>query len=352
MRPAQEAGVEAEIECSKVLFGMDLEPVPRPWRECVHVERPSLPPGYWSEPAASLGRWHAHPNVDLDIVVRQRVQLEQQARNVGNAVALAVSGAHRGVVARSETGWSSSSLDRRPGTKGTNAHRTAALESASASAVARSSAACRVDVRPFDESSCANRSANRASSSDDSSPTCPTGFIEPLGNSGAVTAADLALEWWRAFGEGKLEALWQLSSRPVRYMLARAMVIDAVNTRAAGGDQAGVDRLLVACQGFALHGLKGPAWIQLEPLRGHFFDPINMDPLIKSMRLFPRTQLDVANYRQVTFFPPDTPPMPWVVDEARRTIVGFAVVLKGSDDAGELGERIAHDPIALWSAAP
>ena len=133
-------------------------------------------------------------------------------------------------------------------------------------------------------------------------------------------------------------------------MLARAMVSNAVNALAASGDQAGADGLLIACQGFALHGLKGPAWIQLEPLRGRFFDPIEMEPLIKSMRVFPRTELDVANYKQVTFYPPDTPPMPWIIDHALQSIVGFAVVLRGSDDAGALGERIAHDPTALWSA--
>ena len=165
-------------------------------------------------------------------------------------------------------------------------------------------------------------------------------------------AADLALEWWQAFGEGRVDTLWQLSSRPVRYMLARAMVSDEVNALAAGGDNAGADGLLIACQGFALHGTKGPAWIQLEPSRATFFDPIDMEPLIRSMRMFPRTERDIANYKQVTFYPPDTPAMPWIIDPELRSIVGFAAVLRGSDDAGALGDRIALDPIALWSQEP
>lgn len=165
-----------------------------------------------------------------------------------------------------------------------------------------------------------------------------------------MAAADLALEWWRAFGEGRVDELWLLSSRPVRYMLARAMVTNEVNVLAAAGDQRGADGLLIACQGFALHGTKGPGWVQLEASRAAFFDPIDMEPLIRSMQVFPRTERDVANYTQVTFYPPDTPKMPWIVDLELHSIVGFASVLRGSDDAGALGERIARDPIALWDA--
>jgi hypothetical protein len=163
-----------------------------------------------------------------------------------------------------------------------------------------------------------------------------------------VTAADLALEWWRAYGEAKVDALWHLSSKPVRYMLARAIVSNEINRLAANGDQAAGNELLVACQGFALHGTKGPGWIRLEPLQRDVFEPIDMDPLIKSMRIFPRVETDVDSYKQITFYPPDTPPMPWIVDGTQRTIVGFAAVLRGSDDAGELGECVARDPVALW----
>lgn len=73
-----------------------------------------------------------------------------------------------------------------------------------------------------------------------------------------------------------------------------------------------------------------------------------MDPLIRSMRVFPRVEADVDSYKPVTFYPPDTPPMPWIVDVAQRTSVGLAAVLIGSEDAGDLGERVASDPIALW----
>ncbi|MEY2449258.1 MAG: hypothetical protein QOH79_2734 [Acidimicrobiaceae bacterium] len=165
-----------------------------------------------------------------------------------------------------------------------------------------------------------------------------------------MTVADAALDWWRAYGEAKVEELWHLSSKPVRYMLARSMVTNEVNALAANGDQAGAHTLLIACQGFALHGTKGPAWSQLELVRRRGLEPIDMDPLIRSMRVFPRVETEVDSFTQVTFYPPDTPPMPWIVDTAHRTIVGFAAVLRGSDDAGELGERVAHDPIALWSA--
>ncbi|MEY2422544.1 MAG: hypothetical protein QOI95_2611 [Acidimicrobiaceae bacterium] len=166
-----------------------------------------------------------------------------------------------------------------------------------------------------------------------------------------ASRADLALDWWRAYGEAKVDELWQLSSKPVRYMIARSMVTNEVNTLASNGDQAAANNLLIACQGFALHGTKGPAWTQLEPVRQNVFDPIDMDPLIRSMRVFPRTESDVESYKQVTFYPPDTPPMPWIVDTAQHAIVGFAAVLRGSEDAGELGERVAVDPIALWSVA-
>jgi hypothetical protein len=165
-----------------------------------------------------------------------------------------------------------------------------------------------------------------------------------------VTAADLALDWWRAFGEANVNELWRLSSKPVRYMLARAIVTNEVNVLLANGDQARADKLLIACQGFALHGTKGPAWTQLERLHERAYEPVDMDPLIRSMRVFPRMEGDVDSYTQVTFYPPDTPPMPWIVDVARRTTVGFAAVLRGSDDAGALGERVASDPIALWMA--
>jgi hypothetical protein len=164
-----------------------------------------------------------------------------------------------------------------------------------------------------------------------------------------VTAADLALEWWRFYGEARLDELWHLSSKPVRYMLARSMAAGEINALAAGGDPDGANSLLIACQGFALHGTKGPAWQQLEPLRARAFEPIDMDPLIKSMGMFPRVETDLDNYKQVTFYPPDTPPMPWTIDLPHHTVVGFAAVLRGSEDAGELGERVALDPIALWS---
>jgi hypothetical protein len=164
-----------------------------------------------------------------------------------------------------------------------------------------------------------------------------------------MTAADLALEWWRFYGEARVDELWHLSSKPVRFMLARSMVANEVNVLAAKGDQRGANNLLIACQGFALHGTKGPAWRQLEPLRSAAFDSIDMDPLIRSMSMFPRVETDVDSYTQVTFYPPDTPPMPWTVDLAHHLIVGFAAVLRGSEDAGELGERLALDPISLWS---
>jgi hypothetical protein len=164
-----------------------------------------------------------------------------------------------------------------------------------------------------------------------------------------VNAADLALEWWRAYGEARIDELWHLSSRPVRYMLARTIVANEVNVYAANGDRAAADNLLIACQGFALHGPKDPSWRELEPFRGQVLEPVDMDPLIRSMRVFPRVEADVDSYKQVTFYPPDTPPMPWVVDVAQRTVVGFAAVLRGSEDAGRLGERVALDPIALWS---
>ena len=164
-----------------------------------------------------------------------------------------------------------------------------------------------------------------------------------------MTAADVALEWWRAYGEARIDGLWVLSSKPVRYMLARSMVTDELNRLAATGDQTGTKNLLVACQGFALHGTKGPAWTQIEPLRRERVEPIDMEPLIRSMQVFPRVETDVDSYKQVTFYPPDTPPMPWVVDVTQRTIVGFSAVLRGSEDAGRLGEQVALDPIALWS---
>lgn len=62
-----------------------------------------------------------------------------------------------------------------------------------------------------------------------------------------MTAAELALDWWRAFGEADVDDLWRLSSKPVRYMLARSIVTNEVNALAASGDQAGADNLLVAC---------------------------------------------------------------------------------------------------------
>lgn len=164
-----------------------------------------------------------------------------------------------------------------------------------------------------------------------------------------MVAADSALEWWQAFGEGRVDDLWRLSARPVRYMLARAMVAHELNSVSAGGDEAVARQLLVACQSAAVHGPHGPAWAELEPSRQRFFDPVDMEPLIRSMRVFPRTEVAVESYTQITFLPPDNPPMPWIVDVARSTIVGFARVLRGSGDAGELGERLADDPIALWS---
>jgi len=165
-----------------------------------------------------------------------------------------------------------------------------------------------------------------------------------------VVAADIALEWWQAYGEGRVDDLWRLSARPVRYMLARAMVAHDLNAHSAGGDDDVVRQLLVACQSAAVHGAHGPSWAEIERCRHHFFDPVDMEPLIRSMRLFPRTEVAVDSYTQITFLPPDNPPMPWIVDEPRSAIVGFSQVLRGSGDAGELGERVANDPIALWSS--
>ena len=162
-----------------------------------------------------------------------------------------------------------------------------------------------------------------------------------------MAAADIALDWWQAFGEGRVDDLWRLSARPVRYMLARAMVARDLNERSAGGDQEFVHKLLVACQSAAVHGTHGPAWAELDDCRQRFFDPIDMDPLIRSMRVFPRSEVEIEGYTQITFHPPDNPPMPWIVDVPREAIVGFATVLRGSDDAGALGERVADDPIAL-----
>ena len=67
-----------------------------------------------------------------------------------------------------------------------------------------------------------------------------------------------------AYGEANVDVLWLLSSKPVRYMLGRSIVTNEVNALAASGDQSAADNLLIACQGFALHGTKGPAWGQLE----------------------------------------------------------------------------------------
>lgn len=163
-------------------------------------------------------------------------------------------------------------------------------------------------------------------------------------------ADDIALDWWCAYGEGRVDDLWRLSARPVRYMLARAMVARELNAVAADGDEGVARQLLVACQSAAVHGPHGPAWIDLERCREDFFEPVDMAPLIRSMRVFPRSEEAIDSYTQVTFHPPDNPPMPWIVDVPRDSIVGFAHVLRGADDAGELGERVANDPIALWSA--
>jgi hypothetical protein len=165
---------------------------------------------------------------------------------------------------------------------------------------------------------------------------------------GAVTAADVALDWWQAFGEGNVDELWRLSSRPVRYMLARAMVANEVNARSATGDERGASDLLVACQTVAVHGARGPAWGLIAPHCVAFFAPVDMRDLLASMRLFPRTEEAVAAFTQITFHPPDTPSMPWTVDVDNALVVGFAGVLQTADQAGALGERLASDRLALW----
>lgn len=164
-----------------------------------------------------------------------------------------------------------------------------------------------------------------------------------------VTVAEVALEWWRAFGEGDVDTLWRLSSKPVRYMLARAIAADEINARAATGDRTTADELLISCQTSAVHGVHVGDWHHLEPLRARFFEPVDMGPLIHAMRLFPRTETNVEGCTQVTFFPPDTPAMPWIIDGNAGVVVGFARVLRGTDDASALAERVASDRLHLWS---
>ena len=162
--------------------------------------------------------------------------------------------------------------------------------------------------------------------------------------------ADIALGWWQAYGEGAVDELWRLSARPVRYMLTRSIVADELTRRSASGDGAAVDDLLIACQGAAVHGVRGPAWDRIAPYCTRFLDPIDMGSLLGAMRNFPRTEAPVEGYVQITFHPPDTPAMPWIVSLVTEEVVGFTGVLRGSDDAAELGERLARDPTALWVA--
>ncbi|HEY2813825.1 MAG TPA: hypothetical protein VGJ03_10215 [Acidimicrobiales bacterium] len=161
-------------------------------------------------------------------------------------------------------------------------------------------------------------------------------------------SADIALAWWRAFGEADLETLCALSSKPVRYMVARGLVADALNALDAEGDVLGSRDVLLACQDFALHGARGPRWSMAGGHQHMAVRPARMDQLISAMRMFPLTVADLDGYTQITFHPPDSPPMPWTVDLTEETVVGFAVVLWGTQDAAQLGERVALDPAALW----